>query len=145
MPAWIITGRRIMRTVRTARGASMGTNSSLIPRRTHGNHNMSGRKLLLHHRLERLMVTIAISSNITENSNSGTTTLKGGLQNNTKGIRHSKHTPTKLAMTSNRKHPTMMASTTMAQPSRNTAIARVIHSLRLTDTCSQEIQKRKGE
>ena len=134
-----------MRTVRTARGASMGTNSSLIPRRTHGNHNMPGRKLLLHHRLERLMVTIAISSNITENSNSGTTTLKGGLQNNTKGIRHSKHTPTKLAVISNRKHPAMMFPTTMAQSSGNMAIARVIHSLRLTDTCSQEIQKRKGE
>jgi hypothetical protein len=106
---------------------------------------MPDRKLLLHHRLERLMVTIAISSNITENSNSGTTTLKGGLQNNTKGIRHSNHTPTKLATISNRKHPTMIVSTTVAQPSRNTTIARVIHSLRLTDTCSQEIQKRKGE
>ena len=146
MPAWIITGRRIVRTARTVRGASTGTNSNLIPRRTRGNRNMPGRKLLLHHRLQRLMVTTVISSNnITENNNSGTTTLKGVLQNNTKGIRHSKHTPTKLAMISNRKHLTMMFSATMAQPSRNTAIARVIHPLRLTDKCSQGIQKRKGE
>jgi hypothetical protein len=122
----------------------MGTNSSLIPR-THGNHNMPGRKLPLHHRLQRLMVPIVISSNITENSNIGTTTLKGGLQNNTKGIRHSKHIPTKLAMISNRKHLAMMLSTTMAQPSRHTAIAKAIHSLRLTDKGSQGIQKRKGE
>ena len=134
-----------MRTVRTVREASTGTNSSPISRRTHGNHNMPGRKLLLHHRLQRLTVTTVISSNITEHGNSSTTTLKGGLQNNTKGIRHSKHTPTKLAVISNRKHPAMMVSTTMAQPSRNMAIARVIHSLRLTDKCSQGIQKRKGE
>jgi hypothetical protein len=48
-------------------------------------------------------------------------------------------------MISNRKHPAMMVSTTMAQPSRNMAIARVIHSLRLTDKCSQGIQERKKE
>ena len=134
-----------MTTARTVREASTGTNSSLIPRSTHGNHNLPGCMLLLHHRLQRLMVTAVISSNITENSNSGTTTLKGSLQNNTKDIRHSKHTPTKLAMISNRKHPTPMFSTTMAQPSRNMAIARMIHSLRLRDKCSQGIQKRKEE
>ena len=141
-----------MRTARRVRGASTGTNSSLIPRSTHGNHNTPGCKLLLHHRLQRLMVTTVVStpmeansSKITENSNSGTTTLKSGLRNNTKSIRHSKHTPTKLAMISNRKHPTTMVLTTMAQPSRNTAIARVIHSLRLTDKCRQGIQKRKEE
>jgi hypothetical protein len=145
MPAWIRTGRLIMRTARTARGASTGTNSSLIPRSTHGNHNMPGHTLLLHHRLQRLMITIVIRSNITENSNSGTTTLKGGLRNNTKGIRHRKHTPTKLAMINNRKRPTIMFSITMAQPSRNTPIARVIRSLSLTDKCSQGIQKRKRE
>jgi len=125
-----------MRTVKAVRAASTGTNSSLIPHGVHGNHNIPGHKLLLHHRLQRLLLTIVISSNITENSNNDTTTLRGGLQNNTKGIRHSKHTPTKLAMISNRKHLTMMVSTTMAQLNRNTAITRVIHSLRLTDTCS---------
>jgi hypothetical protein len=138
-----------MRTARRVRGASTGTNSSLMPRSTHGNHNTPGRKLLLHHRLQRLMVTTVVSttmevnsSKVTENSDSGTTTLKSGLH---KSIRHSKHTPTKLAMISNRKHPTMMVLTTMAQPSRNTAMVRVIHSLRLTDKCRQGIQKRKKE